>query len=297
MSLAPNGTPWSGPRNVPRAASSVAWRAARRAPSRSTSAHAWMRPSIRSMRSSSASTRSTGESTFSRIARAASTASSVCRLTTRPRGRRPAPRRPREETSPPRSASPRSPRSSGRAPGRARPRAAARRRLAGTRRTRHGDPHGPLPDHLTSDQSSAFELHILVRAGPREAGVEPDGRDDHLVLDELLDLVQRRFTPFGVELVGLLLEQAVDIGIVAINVRAAADDEGLDPGRGVAEGATGAVDEPLVALLGPPLEVGCPLDRAEPHANAGRIEVVDHGLADVHDRSVAEVVAGVEAVG
>src|SRR5262249_62419837 len=114
----------------------------------------------------------------------------------------------------------------------------------------------------------ALKLHVFVRAGPRDprdesdprlfharpqprqAGVQPDGRDDHFFLDELLDLVQRRLTPLGVELVGLLLEEAVDIGIAAVDVRAAAGDEGLDAGGGIAERAAGAVDEPFVALLG-----------------------------------------------
>src|SRR4029450_12737394 len=140
--------------------------------------------------------------------------------------------------------------------------------------------------------SFALQLHVFIRAGPREpgdepdprlfypraqtrqAGVEPDGRDDHLLVDELLDAVQGRLAPLRVQLVRLLLEEAVDIGVAAVDVRAAPDDEGLDSSRGIAEGAAGAGDEPLVFLFGPSLEVGRPLDRAEPHADTGGVEIV-----------------------
>src|SRR6266545_1463763 len=64
----------------------------------------------------------------------------------------------------------------------------------------------------------AFEFHVLVRPGPRVTGdepdarllhpwpqtgqarVQPDRRDDRLVVDELLDAVQGRLAPLRVEL-------------------------------------------------------------------------------------------------
>src|SRR5207245_9969307 len=49
--------------------------------------------------------------------------------------------------------------------------------------------------------------------------------------------------------------------------------------------------------VGPAPEAGGCVDRSELHADACRVEVVDHGLAEVGDGGVAEVVSGVEAVG
>src|SRR5438477_285533 len=81
------------------------------------------------------------------------------------------------------------------------------------------------------------------------------------------------------------------------DVGAAGRHEGLDARGGVAERGAAALDEPLELLLGPAPEEGDPFDRAQPHADAGRVEVIDDGLADVGDGGVTEVVAGVEAVG
>ena len=54
-----------------------------------------------------------------------------------------------------------------------------------------------------------------------------------------------------VELRRLLGEQRVDLGIAAIDVGAALDDERLQPGRGIAERAGAALDEVLELLLAP----------------------------------------------
>src|SRR5262245_11978996 len=55
-------------------------------------------------------------------------------------------------------------------------------------------------------------------AQPGKTGVEPDRRHHHLVVDELLDALQGRLAPLRVELVRLLLEEAVDIRVAAVGV-------------------------------------------------------------------------------
>src|SRR5262245_14542208 len=103
--------------------------------------------------------------------------------------------------------------------------------------------------------------------------------------------MQSRLAPLRVDLVRLLLEEAVDVGVTTVDIGAASGDERLDSRRGVAESAAGAVDEPLVLLFGPALKVGRPLDGTEPHPDARRVEIVNHGLANVGDRGVAEVLS------
>jgi hypothetical protein len=47
----------------------------------------------------------------------------------------------------------------------------------------------------------------------------PKRREDCALVDELLDPVQRRFTPRAIELARLLLERRVDVRIVAVDAR------------------------------------------------------------------------------
>src|SRR3989442_3216316 len=163
--------------------------------------------------------------------------------------------------------------------------------------------------------SFALQLHVFVgcrervagdeadaglvdtRAHAVQPGVQPDGRDHRLVVNELLDPVQHRLAPLGVELGGLLPEEPVDVRVAAGDVGTAGGHERLDAGGRVAEGAAAALDQPLELLLGPAPEEGHPFDRPQPHPDPDRVEIVDDGLADVGDGGVAEVVAGVEAVG
>src|SRR5207245_8966279 len=88
----------------------------------------------------------------------------------------------------------------------------------------------------------------------------------------------------------------VVVGGAAEDVGAAGGHERFHARGGVAEGAAATLDEALELLLGPSSEERDARDGAEPHADAGRIEIVDDGLADVGDRGVAGVVAGVEPV-
>src|SRR5262249_19776946 len=130
-----------------------------------------------------------------------------------------------------------------------------------------------------------------------QAGVQPDRRDHDFIVDELLDALQSGLASLRIQFPGLLGEETVDVRIAAVDIGAATGDEGLDSRGGAAVRGARALDDALVLFFGPSLEEGCPLDRTQPHANPGGVEVVDHGLADERDRCVAEVVSGVEAVG
>ena len=66
-----------------------------------------------------------------------------------------------------------------------------------------------------------------------------------------------------VQLAGLLLEQRVDIRVVAVGVGAALDGERLEPGRGIAESGTATHDQPVVLLLGKALVERRALDRPQ----------------------------------
>ena len=95
----------------------------------------------------------------------------------------------------------------------------------------------------------------------------------------------------------LLLEQRVDVWIAAIDVGATLGDECLEPCGGVAESAAGPLDEVLEPLLGEPLEESCPLERPQLGADAHGLKVIDHGLGEIGERAVTEIVAGIEAFG
>src|SRR5206468_6369316 len=149
------------------------------------------------------------------------------------------------------------------------------------------------PSVLPGSQSLSPEPHVFVRPGERVAGDEPetrllhsrpvaahqtdldDGRDHRLLVDELLDAVQRRLAPLLVELGALLAEEPIDVRVAAVHVRAARRDEGFDPRRGVAEGGASAVHEVTVLIIAIALLECGALERPEPHANARGLERVD----------------------
>src|SRR4030095_8107476 len=164
-------------------------------------------------------------------------------------------------------------------------------------------------------QLFTFELHILVRRREDVAGDEPDPRllnprpdavqwnvlpdrrDHDLLVDLLLDAMQESLALLAIQLARLLPEEPVDVRVAAIDVRAAANHQGFDPGGGVSEGAVAALNEASVFLLYPPLLECRSLDGAQLHANADRVEIVNHRLPHIGQRGIAEIVAGVEAVG
>src|SRR5262249_17935927 len=117
-----------------------------------------------------------------------------------------------------------------------------------------------------------------------------------LVVDELLDAVQRRLAPLLVELGALLAEEPVDVRVAAVHVRAARGDEGFDSRCGVAEGGASAVHEVSVLLLSVALLECGALDWAKLHANAGGLERVDDRFTDGHGRGINSVVTGVQSV-
>src|SRR2546430_2331494 len=160
----------------------------------------------------------------------------------------------------------------------------------------------------------SLEPHVLVRGGERVAGDQTetrlfhsrpvaahqaelkDGRDHRLLVDELLDAVQRRLAPLLVELGALLAEEAIDVRVAAVYVRAARRDEGFDPRRGVAEGGASAVHEVSVLLVAIALLECGALERPELHANARGLERVGDRFADGHGRGIDGVVTGVQSV-
>src|SRR5262249_12066405 len=90
----------------------------------------------------------------------------------------------------------------------------------------------------------------------------------------------------------------VDVGVTAVGISATLDDKGFETGGGVAEGSTGAHYESLVEfLLGIALEEGGALDRLQIGADASLAQVVDDGLANIGEGSIAIERAGVDAAG
>src|SRR6185295_16168610 len=61
-----------------------------------------------------------------------------------------------------------------------------------------------------------------------DGGLLPKRRVDRVLVNELLDLVQRRCAPRAVELACLLLEQRVDVGIIAVDIAAALRHESFE---------------------------------------------------------------------
>ena len=116
-------------------------------------------------------------------------------------------------------------------------------------------------------------------------------------MDELLHPVKDGFAALSVHLPRLLLEQAVEIGIAAVDVGPAIHQEGLEARGGIAEGAARSLDEILELLLRVATEEGHPLEGTELHADAHGLQVVGHRLAEIGVGGIAEVLPGVEAVG
>src|SRR5580704_19138175 len=111
--------------------------------------------------------------------------------------------------------------------------------------------------------SGALERNVLERRGigeigdqtetrftnPRPNAVDegelPDRRDGRLFINQLLDFSECLAALLRVELDRLLLEQLIDVGIAAVRIGAAPDDERREPRRRVAEGAAAALDDVL----------------------------------------------------
>src|SRR5215831_20996190 len=93
---------------------------------------------------------------------------------------------------------------------------------------------------IALDQARA--RHLDARAHAPDEPLLEDRRDHRLIGDDLLDLVERGFTLLPVELLGLLLEEVVDLRQRAVRVQAALGEERLEPRRRIA-GRTGRADQ------------------------------------------------------
>src|SRR5688572_27957210 len=119
-----------------------------------------------------------------------------------------------------------------------------------------------------------LQLHVfvgtreprLLHARPHAAhgGELPARREHHLVLSELLDLLEHRLAPLAVHLDRLVAKEPGDVGIAAVGVGAAAADEGVDARLHDAERAAAALDDAPQLLLAVALEERRPLERADP---------------------------------
>src|SRR3989442_12405158 len=124
----------------------------------------------------------------------------------------------------------------------------------------------------------------------------PDRCEHRLVVDELLNAMERRLATLPVELGGLLAKEPVDVGIAFVLVGSTRGHERLDPRGRVPERRTRAQDEILELLLDLSLVVRRPLERPELHANTGGLQIIGHGLADARVNDVAREIARVESV-
>src|SRR5215469_9095306 len=115
-------------------------------------------------------------------------------------------------------------------------------------------------------------------------------------VDQLLHPMQHRLALLVVELNRLLLVERIDVGVAAIDKRAALDDISLVSGRGVAKSAGNGLDDVFECLLGVSLDEGGALDRPQLHPDANCLEVIEHSLADIGVGRVAKIAAAVEAL-
>src|SRR5690242_1202145 len=120
----------------------------------------------------------------------------------------------------------------------------------------------------TSAMSCSLDRDVLERRGKREArdqsegrlanprtdpaqkGELPDRRVHRLFVNELLHLIQDRPALTFVELVGLQRVELVDVGIAAVDVGAALDHEGSEPGGGIAKGGACSEDDAVELFVG-----------------------------------------------
>src|SRR5262249_21250897 len=137
-------------------------------------------------------------------------------------------------------------------------------------------------------------------ANPRAHAVQerelPDRREHHLLLEELLDLLEQCLALLPVGVGRLLLEETVDVRIAPVDIEAARHRKGLEPRGGIAEGAAAALHQVLELLLRVALEEGRALQRAERAPDARDLQVVDDALGDAAVRGVREVLARIEAI-
>src|SRR6267142_7220519 len=128
-----------------------------------------------------------------------------------------------------------------------------------------------------------------------EEGEIPDRREHRPFMDELLHPMKDHLTLRTIQLGGLLPEEAVDVGVSSVDVRAAGDGERFQPGRGVARRAGEEIDDVAVPFLRDALEERSPLERTQLELDAHGLQVGDRRFAPAADLEVTEELAGVEA--
>src|SRR5437660_11473882 len=148
---------------------------------------------------------------------------------------------------------------------------------------------------IALDQSGAGDLDARGDA-PDEALLE-DRRHQRLIGDDLLDLMEQGFALLSIELLGLLLEEVVDLGQRAVRIEAALGEERLEPRRRVAGRAGRADQEPLQLLLVPGGHERRALHCAHPGADPDALEIAADGLGQRRVGRERREVTRVEAVG
>src|SRR5580765_8205476 len=159
-----------------------------------------------------------------------------------------------------------------------------------------------------------FQPDVLVRRRVRIRGDQGEGRLLHLgshaanepilpdrskydaITQDLLDLMQHLLTLLPVELLGLALEEILDLRQDAIRVAPFFRREALDASGRVAAGALRAHHDPAQLLLAPGGQEGGALHRAHAGADTDGAEVTGDRLRHREIRRVGREIARVEAV-
>src|SRR6516162_7564014 len=104
------------------------------------------------------------------------------------------------------------------------------------------------------------EIRDQIEAGLSDSGADtidesqlPDRRDKRFVVHQLLHFRKDRGAAFRVEFHCLLRGQCVDVGIAAIDICPALDDESVEASGGIPERARATLNEVLIGLVSPTL--------------------------------------------
>src|SRR5262245_59681202 len=124
-----------------------------------------------------------------------------------------------------------------------------------------------------------------------------DGGEHGPLVDDLLNFLKDLLPDPDVGLVDLLAEEAVDLGVGAVDIAAAGDGVGFQTGGRVAERGAARVEHAVKPFLPVLRVVRGPLHQAEVGANAHRLQIADRGLSDSRavDRLAREL-PGVETI-
>src|SRR6516162_4661219 len=110
-----------------------------------------------------------------------------------------------------------------------------------------------------------------ARSNTVEKGELPDRCKDCPLVHQLLHLVQDHLALLVVQFDRLLPIERVDVGVAAVDERAALDDVGFEAGRCVAKGAGTGQDDVFQGLLCVCLDKRGPFDRPQLHSDADRL--------------------------